>query len=95
MEHREAVEKVIDFLDLQHYRDSLIGGLAYGLRKMVEFGRALATEPAAAARRAVFRAQCGRDRRHWFLDPGNHEPLDITVLMVEHDMRLVSAVSDA
>ena len=42
---REAVEKVIDLLDLAHYRDSLVGGLPYGVRKVVELGRALATEP--------------------------------------------------
>src|SRR4029077_8727794 len=42
---REAVEKVIDFLDLQKYRDNLVAGLPYGVRKVVELGRALATEP--------------------------------------------------
>ena len=42
---REAVEKVIDFLDLAKYRDSLVAGLPYGVRKVVELGRALATEP--------------------------------------------------
>ena len=45
LEHREAVEKVIDFLDLQHYRDSLIANLPYGVRKVVELARALCTEP--------------------------------------------------
>ena len=42
---REAVERVIDLLDLQHYRDSLVAGLPYGVRKVVELARALATEP--------------------------------------------------
>ena len=42
---REAVERVIDLLDLQHYRDSRVAGLPYGIRKVVELGRALATEP--------------------------------------------------
>ena len=44
--HREAAEKVIDFLDLQAYRDSLVVNLPYGVRKVVEMGRALCTEPA-------------------------------------------------
>ena len=44
--HREAAEKVIDFLDLQVYRDSLVVNLPYGVRKVVEMGRALCTEPA-------------------------------------------------
>jgi branched-chain amino acid transport system ATP-binding protein len=42
---RHKVEEVIDFLDLQHYRDSLVAGLPYGVRKVVELARALATEP--------------------------------------------------
>ncbi len=45
LEHREAVEKVIDFLDLQAYRDSLIVNLPYGVRKVVEMARALCTQP--------------------------------------------------
>ena len=45
--HREAAEKVIDFLDLQPYRDSLIVNLPYGVRKVVEMGRALCTEPSS------------------------------------------------
>ncbi|NBX20979.1 MAG: ABC transporter ATP-binding protein, partial [Betaproteobacteria bacterium] len=42
---REKAEEVIDFLDLQHYRDSLVAGLPYGVRKVVEMARALCTEP--------------------------------------------------
>src|SRR4030095_13860408 len=43
--HREAVEKVIDFLDLQPHRDSLVVNLPYGVRKVVEMARALCTQP--------------------------------------------------
>ena len=49
--HREAAEKVIDFLDLQPYRDSLIVNLPYGVRKVVEMARALCTEPRSEERR--------------------------------------------
>ena len=45
LRHRRKVEDVIDFLDLQHYRDQLIQNLPYGVRKIVELGRALCTEP--------------------------------------------------
>ena len=45
-EHRLLVEEVIDFLDLAPYRDKLIAGLPYGVRKVVEIARALAMEPA-------------------------------------------------
>ena len=42
---REAVEKVIDLLDLAHYREARVAGLPYGVRKVVELGRALAVQP--------------------------------------------------
>jgi len=45
LEHREAVEKAIDFLDLQQYRDSFIANLPYGVRKVTELARALCTDP--------------------------------------------------
>ena len=45
LQHREKVEDVIAFLDLQRYRHSLIANLPYGVRKVVELGRALCTEP--------------------------------------------------
>src|SRR5487761_2254572 len=43
--HRRAVEEVLAFLRLQSYRDTLIGGLSYGVRKVVEVGRALCAGP--------------------------------------------------
>ncbi|HAM77186.1 MAG TPA: ABC transporter ATP-binding protein, partial [Alcanivorax sp.] len=43
-EHRRQVEEVIDFLDLAAYRDKLIAGLPYGVRKVVEIARALSSE---------------------------------------------------
>ncbi len=45
MRARHKAEEVIEFLDLQHYRDTLVAGLPYGVRKVVELGRALCTEP--------------------------------------------------
>jgi len=45
MATRRKVEEVIDFLDLQHYRDTMVAGLPYGIRKVVELARALCTEP--------------------------------------------------
>lgn len=93
--NREAVEKVIDFLDLQAYRDKYIAGLPYGVRKVVEMGRALAIEPRLllldepASGLSVEETQ---DVAFWIEDIKTQ--MGITVLMVEHDMHLVSAVSD-
>lgn len=93
--HREAVEEVIDFLDLQAYRDKMIAGLPYGVRKVVELGRALASGPRLllldepASGLSVEETQ---DMRWWIDDI--RKQMGITVLMVEHDMGLVSGVSD-
>jgi branched-chain amino acid transport system ATP-binding protein len=93
--HREAVEKVIDFLDLQPYRDSYIVNLPYGIRKVVEVARALCTEPALLLLdepSSGLSVEETEGMAFWIQDIKNL--LGITVLMVEHDMSLVSAVSD-
>ena len=92
---RDAVEKVIDFLDLAKYRDSLVAGLPYGVRKVVELGRALATEPKLLLLdepSSGLNPEETDDMAFWIEDIRRH--LGVTVLMVEHDMNLVSRVSD-
>ncbi len=92
---REKAEQVIDFLDLQHHRDSLVAGLPYGVRKVVELGRALCTEPKLLLLdepSSGLNVEETEDMAFWIQDI-QHE-LGITVLMVEHDMSLVSKVSD-
>jgi branched-chain amino acid transport system ATP-binding protein len=95
VEEREAAEKVIDFLDLQPYRDSLIVNLPYGVRKVVEMGRALCTEPKLLLLdepSSGLSVEETADMAFWIEDIT--ALLGITVLMVEHDMSLVTAVSD-
>ncbi len=95
LEHREAAEKVIDFLDLQPYRDSLIVNLPYGVRKVVEMARALCTEPKLLLLdepSSGLSVEETEGMAFWIQDIRGL--LGITVLMVEHDMSLVSAVSD-
>jgi branched-chain amino acid transport system ATP-binding protein len=92
---REAVERVIDLLDLAHYRDSRVAGLPYGVRKVVELGRALAMQPKLLL---LDEPSSGlnveeTDDLAWWIDDIK-EQLGITVLMVEHDMNLVARVSD-
>ncbi|MBM3354908.1 MAG: ABC transporter ATP-binding protein [Betaproteobacteria bacterium] len=92
---REAVEKVIDFLELAKVRDNLVAGLPYGVRKVVELGRALATEPRLLLLdepSSGLNPEETDDMAFWIEDIKRH--LGITVLMVEHDMNLVSRVSD-
>ena len=95
VEHREKAEEIIEFLDLEHYRDSLIAGLPYGVRKVVELGRALCTEPKLLLLdepSSGLNTEETEDMAFWIHDIKND--LGITVLMVEHDMALVSEVSD-
>ena len=95
LEHREAVEKVIDFLDIQQYRDSYIVNLPYGVRKVAELARALCTDPKLLLLdepSSGLNVEETEDMAFWIQDIKNL--LGVTVLMVEHDMTLVSAVSD-
>ena len=93
--HREAVEKVIDFLDLAVYRESIVAGLPYGVRKVVELARALSMEPRLLLLdepSSGLNPEETDDMAFWIDDI--KKDLGITVLMVEHDMSLVSRVSD-
>jgi len=95
IEAREKVEEVIDLLDLQHHRESTVAGLPYGVRKVVELARALCTEPKLLLLdepSSGLNVEETEDMAFWISDIKN--VLGITVLMVEHDMTLVSKVSD-
>lgn len=92
---REKAEEVIELLDLQHYRDSHVAGLPYGVRKVVEMARALCTEPKLLLLdepSSGLNVEETDDMAFWIADIKNE--LGVTVLMVEHDMSLVSKVSD-
>ena len=92
---RRKVEEVIDFLDLQHYRDTRVVGLPYGIRKVVELARALCTEPKLLLLdepSSGLNVEETADMAFWIQDI--QKDLGITVLMVEHDMSLVSKVSN-
>jgi len=94
-QHRAAVEDIIEFLDLHAYRDKMIAGLPYGVRKICEIGRALACGPKLlmldepASGLSVEETQ---DVAFWIEDM--QKDMGLTILMVEHDMSLVNQVSD-
>ena len=92
---RLKAEEVIDLLNLQHYRDTMVAGLPYGVRKVVELARALCTEPKLLLLdepSSGLNVEETDDMAFWIQDI--QQELGITVLMVEHDMSLVSKVSD-
>jgi len=93
-EDRRIVEEVIDFLELAAYRDKLIAGLPYGVRKLVEIARALSSEPKLILLdepASGLSVEETIDMAWWIEDM--QKDLGLTVLMVEHDMSLVSRVS--
>lgn len=95
LDTRKKVEEVIDFLNLQHYRDTLVAGLPYGVRKVVELGRALCMQPKLLLLdepSSGLNMEETDDMAFWIQDI--RDELGITVLMVEHDMSLVSRVSN-
>ena len=92
---REKAEQVIELLDLQHVRDTLVAGLPYGVRKVVELARALCAEPQLLLLdepSSGLNVEETADMVFWIRDI--QRELGISVLMVEHDMSLVSKVSD-
>jgi branched-chain amino acid transport system ATP-binding protein len=95
IDFRDQVEKVIDLLDLQHYRDTHVAGLPYGVRKVVELGRALAIQPKLLLMdepSSGLNVEETDDMAFWIQDI--NQDLGVTILMVEHDMSLVSRVSN-
>lgn len=93
--HRRKVEEIIDFLDLQAVRDKPVGGLPYGTQKQVELGRALALEPEVLLLDepcAGMNAEEKQDMIFWIRDI--RDELDVTILLIEHDMNMVMDISD-
>jgi branched-chain amino acid transport system ATP-binding protein len=95
LKHREKVEEIIAFLGLERYRDTLIANLPYGVRKVVELGRALCIEPKLLLLdepSSGLNVEETEGMGFWIEDI--KKDLGITVIMVEHDMNLVRMVSD-
>jgi branched-chain amino acid transport system ATP-binding protein len=92
---REKVEEIIDFLDLQAHRDLPVGTLPYGVQKTVELGRALAMEPKLLLLdepSSGLNMEETEDLSFWMSDI--RDELNISILMVEHNIRLVKEMSD-
>jgi branched-chain amino acid transport system ATP-binding protein len=93
--HTRRVEEIIDFLELQKFRDHLVSSLSYGKRKLVELGRALALEPQILLLdepSAGMNTEEKEDIRTWIKDI--QEELGVTILLIEHDMNMVMGISD-
>jgi len=95
LEHREAVENIIDFLEIEHIRKTPVGRLPYGLQKRVELGRALAAEPALLLLdepMAGMNLEEKEDMSRFVLDV--NQQFGTTIALIEHDMGVVMDLSD-
>jgi len=95
LEHRRAVEQIIDFLEIQHIRKTPVGKLPYGLQKRVELGRALAAEPTILLLdepMAGMNLEEKQDMCRFILDVNDH--YGTTLVLIEHDMGVVMDISD-
>ncbi|MBC2705577.1 ABC transporter ATP-binding protein [Desulfobacula sp.] len=95
IQHREKVEKIIDFLELQNIRDKFVGALPYGTQKLIELGRALALEPDLLLLDepcAGMNSEEKQDMIFWIKDI--QDDLGISILLIEHDMKMVMDISD-
>ncbi|GIK29066.1 MAG: ABC transporter ATP-binding protein [Chloroflexi bacterium] len=95
IEHRVIVEEIIEFLEMEAIRKSIVGTLSYGLRKRVELGRALALEPELLLLdepMAGMNQEEKEDMARFILDI--HEQRRTTILLIEHDVGLVMDISN-
>ncbi len=95
LEHRDRVEQIIDFLEIQAIRKTPVGRLPYGLQKRVELGRALAMEPELLLLdepMAGMNLEEKEDMSRFILDVSSQ--FGTTIALIEHDMGVVMDLSD-
>jgi branched-chain amino acid transport system ATP-binding protein len=93
--HREKVEHIIDFLEIQAHRKTPVGQLPYGLQKRVDLGRALALEPQVLLLdepMAGMNVEEKQDMCRFILDV--NDEFGTTIVLIEHDMGVVMDISD-
>ena len=93
VEHREAVERIIDFLEIQAWRKTPVGRLPYGLQKRVDLGRALAMEPSVLLLDEPM-AGMGKEESERMTRLLAKLKGEETILLIEHDMDVVFALAD-
>ncbi len=95
LEHRRAVEEIIDFLEIQAIRKTPVGRLPYGMQKRVELGRALAAQPRILVLdepMAGMNVEEKEDMSRFILDV--NDEFGTTIVLIEHDMGVVMDISD-
>ncbi|MBI5067599.1 MAG: ABC transporter ATP-binding protein [Deltaproteobacteria bacterium] len=92
--HRERCEEIIEFLDLEPWRDQRVVGCAYGVQKRVELGRALCTEPKLLLLDEPVSGLTAEEKEevsYWIHEARGR--FGVTVLLVEHDLRVAARLA--
>ena len=92
--HRRRCEEIIEFLDLEPWRNARVGGCAFGVQKRVELGRALATEPTLVLLDEPVSGLTAEEKdevSYWIHEIRGR--FGVTVLLVEHDLRVASRLA--
>lgn len=95
IKHRRRVEEIIDFLEMEKWSKHKVGNLPYGIQKRTELGRALSMDPKILLIDEVssgMNVEETEDIARFILDI--KEEMEITIILVEHDMRVVMDISD-
>ena len=92
--HRQVLEEIIDFLEMQSIRKKTVGSLPYGMMKRVELGRALALEPRLLILDEPFAGMNMEEKEDMvrFLLELNKR-WGLTMILVEHDMSIVMSIA--
>ena len=95
IKHRQAVEIIVEFLEMQQHRKSVVGSLSYGLRKRIDLGRALTQEPKLLLLdepMAGMNIEEKEDMARFILDV--KEERGLAIVLIEHDMGVVMDITD-
>lgn len=95
MQNKEEAEEIIEFLELDSYRDNKVADLAFGIQKRVEMARALAMDPKLLLLDEPAGGLNPKETAHLMqIIKSIRDRRGIAILLVEHDMRLVMGLSD-
>ena len=92
--HRERVEEIIYFLELEAFRDTAVEGLPYGIQKRIEFGRAIAAEPDLILLDEPMAGMKHDEKAEMSSFVRKLNAQGMSILLIEHDIAVVTDISN-